>query len=224
MSDSTPPAGDPRQPWNPQPYGPAPTAPMTGGPVPPDGPRRGKWTRKRILIPAAALIFLIGILIGTAGSGSDDSATVAGAKAAPAPTITVTATPAAKAAAAPKPAPTVTVTKTVQAKAPAAPKKTKAPSAPDGQAVFKVWGSAPAGVDITYGSDSDNIQGHGLPMTKTLSVKDDALYYDVTAQLQGGGDIHCSVTIGSHTKTGHASGGYNICQVQLNEDFLGGFS
>ena len=88
--------------------------------------------------------------------------------------------------------------------------------------VFKVWGTAPAGVDITYGSDSENIQGSGLPMTKSLKLKDDALYYAVTAQLQGG-DLHCSVTVDGKTKKGHASGGYNICNAQLSGDMFGGW-
>ncbi|QWB28125.1 MmpS family protein [Streptomyces koelreuteriae] len=90
--------------------------------------------------------------------------------------------------------------------------------------MFKVWGSAPSGVDITYGNDGTNLQGKGLPMEKTLSVKDDALYYQVTAQLMGGGDIQCSVTIDGETKSGRAQGGYNICSAQLNSDFSGGFS
>ncbi|MGV9991375.1 hypothetical protein [Streptomyces sp. NPDC003374] len=49
------------------------------------------------------------------------------------------------------------------------------------------------------------------------------MYYSVTAQLQGSGDINCSVTIGDKTKKGHASGGYNICQTQLNSGLLGGW-
>lgn len=88
-------------------------------------------------------------------------------------------------------------------------------------AVFKVWGSAPSGVSITYGSDGTNLQGKGLPMTKELKVEDDALYYQVTAQLQGGGDIYCSVTVNGKTKQGHAQGGYNICSAQLNGGLTG---
>ncbi|MGW6210522.1 hypothetical protein [Streptomyces sp. NPDC055109] len=38
-----------------------------------------------------------------------------------------------------------------------------------------------------------------------------ALSYSLTAQLQGSGDIHCSVTVAGNTKKGHASGGDNIC-------------
>jgi hypothetical protein len=189
-----------------------PTQPVT--PPPPGPPRSGpRWARKRIVIPAAAVLFFIGVGIGASGGGDSSNTS----SATPAPTVTVT-TKAANAKAAP--APTVTVTKTVTVK-PAAKKTTAAPT---GKAVFKVWGSAPSGVDITYGSDGENIAGHGLPMTKTLTVKDDAMYYAITAQLSGGGDIHCSVTIDGNTKTGHASGGYNICSAQLNGDFSGGFS
>ncbi|MFF8940833.1 hypothetical protein ACF1A5_00885 [Streptomyces sp. NPDC014864] len=95
--------------------------------------------------------------------------------------------------------------------------------------VFKVWGTAPAGalgsLDITYGSDSDNRKGKFASgkFEATLPVNKDAMYYSVTAQLQGSGDINCSVTIGGKTKKGHAAGGYNICQTQLNAGLLGGW-
>lgn len=186
-------------------------------PMPPQPADRPKWARKRIAIPAAALIFFVGVGIGSSGS---DQKTAADAK--PAPRVTVTQTAAGKGKAAP--APTVTVTKTAKAATTKAkPKKTEA-AAPKDKVVFKVWGSAPAGVDITYGSDSDNIQGRGLPMTKTLPLKDDAMYYSVTAQLQGGGDIHCSVTVDGKTKTGHAVGSYNICSAQLSGGLFGDWS
>lgn len=90
--------------------------------------------------------------------------------------------------------------------------------------IFRVWGSAPSGVDVIYGSDSDNRQGPSRPgFTRKLKVHNDALYYAVTAQLMGGGNIHCSVTIDGHTKKGHASGGYNICSAQLNQGLFGGW-
>jgi len=95
--------------------------------------------------------------------------------------------------------------------------------------VFKVWGTAPDGalgpLDITYGSDSDTRKGTWSDgkFEATLPVNKDAMYYQVTAQLQGSGDIHCSVTIGDKTKSAHASGGYNICQTQLNAGLLGGW-
>ena len=96
--------------------------------------------------------------------------------------------------------------------------------------VFKVWGTAPAGdlgpLDITYGSDSDTRKGtfKNGQFTATLPLNDKAMFYNVTAQLQGSGDINCSVTVDGKTKQGHASGGYNICDAQLSEDLFGGWT
>ncbi|MFG2971082.1 MULTISPECIES: hypothetical protein [unclassified Streptomyces] len=193
-------------------------------PVQPDG--RPKWARKRIVIPAAVLLFFIGVGIGSSGS---DQKTTADAK--PAPRATVTETAKAKA----EPAPTVTVTKTAKAKvAKATPKKADSDTSGTvdaaGKVVFKVWGTAPAGalggLDITYGSDTDNRKGtfRNGKFQATLQLKDDAMYFNVMAQLQGSGDISCSVTVDGETKTAHASGGYNICNAQLSSDFLGGWS
>lgn len=92
---------------------------------------------------------------------------------------------------------------------------------------FKVWGTAPAGalggLDISYGSDSDTRKGDfkNGQFTGTVPFKKDAMYYQVNAQLQGSGDIQCSVTVDGHTKTGHASGGYNICSAQLSSTLFG---
>ena len=196
---------------------PLPPPPGFGPPPVPPAPRPG-WARKRVLIPVAAGILLLGVGIGAAGDGDGGKK----AAAEPAPTVTVTAPAQVDTEA--EPAPTVTVTKTATAKAEAADTADDSDNAPSGKAVFKVWGSAPAGVDITYGSDGTNLQGKGLPMNKTLSVDEDAFYYQVTAQLMGGGDIQCSVTIDGRTKKGRAQGGYNICSAQLNSDFSGGFS
>ncbi len=106
-----------------------------------------------------------------------------------------------------------------------APKKETKPTV-----VFKVWGTAPAGalgpLDITYGSDTDTRKGSfkNGKFEATLSLNEDALYYTVMAQLQGSGDINCSVTVGGETKKAHAAGGYNICNAQLSSDFFGGFN
>ncbi|MFF0016199.1 hypothetical protein [Streptomyces sp. NPDC005374] len=95
--------------------------------------------------------------------------------------------------------------------------------------VFKVWGTAPAGalgpIDITYGSDSDNRDGafKNGKFKATLPLDDEALYFNVTAQLQGSGDIHCSVTVDGKTKKAHAAGDYNICNAQLSSGLLGGW-
>lgn len=107
------------------------------------------------------------------------------------------------------------------------PKPTKKAEPKADVVTFKVWGNAPAGalggLDIMYGSDSDNLQGtfSNGKFTATMPVNDDAMYYFTNAQLQGSGDIHCSVTIEGHTKTGHASGGYNICSAQANSGLFG---
>lgn len=194
-------------------------------PMPPQPPSAGpKWARKRILIPAAVLTLFVGVGIGAAGGGETEKTST---DAKPHPTVTVTETAAAAKPAKDesKPAPTVTVTKTVKPKAddkPADPPADEA-DAPSGEVVFKVWGSAPSGVDINYGSDSDSRSGKGLPFEKTLKLDDEALWYQVNAQLMGGGDINCSVTVDGETKKGHASGDYNICSAQLNGDFLGGW-
>ncbi|MFE2068145.1 hypothetical protein ACFXDH_38200 [Streptomyces sp. NPDC059467] len=95
--------------------------------------------------------------------------------------------------------------------------------------VFKVWGTAPAGalggLDITYGSDSDTRKGafENGRFEATLPLEKGAMYYTLNAQLQGSGDINCSVTVDGQTKSGHASGGYNICDAQLSGDFTGGW-
>ncbi|MFD9285133.1 hypothetical protein ACFWD7_49390 [Streptomyces mirabilis] len=95
--------------------------------------------------------------------------------------------------------------------------------------VFKVWGTAPAGalggLDINYGSDSDTRKGvfENGKFEAVLPLKKGAMYYTLNAQLQGSGDINCSVTMDGQTKSGHASGGYNICDAQLSSDFTGGW-
>jgi hypothetical protein len=104
--------------------------------------------------------------------------------------------------------------------------------------LFTVTGSGYP--SITYGTDSDNLSpsgtlgplgdGNALPWHGSLAYRKGALYYDVSAQLEGGGDIRCAVVLkvtqyysdGTHisrSKTearGHASGGYNICDAQVN--------
>ncbi|WP_431038880.1 hypothetical protein ACQYWQ_29630 [Streptomyces sp. P6-2-1] len=190
--------------------------PETHAPVPSTPPvGRPGWTRKRVLLPAAAVVFLAGIGIGGSGGGADEAKTTSDAK--PAPTVTVT-----KASEGGTKSGSGDAEKAGTERA-GAPEEATARKNVD-EVVFKVWGSAPSGANITYGSDGENIEGHGLPLTKTLPFKGDALYYVVTAQLAGGGDIHCSVTVAGKTKQGHAQGGYNICSAQLGGGPLGGWS
>lgn len=101
---------------------------------------------------------------------------------------------------------------------------------------FKVSGSGYP--SIQYGTDSNNNSppggygplgnGNALPWSASLTYNSSALYYYVSAQLQGYGDISDSVTEvittycsdGSHKAesfplaNGHASGGYNIAQAE----------
>jgi hypothetical protein len=103
--------------------------------------------------------------------------------------------------------------------------------------VYAVTGTGPA--DITYGTDSinDSPPGSGslgggttVPWSGSLPYgpNQNALYFVVNAQLQGSGDISCSVSLvmvthySNGTKhvssqvlaTGSASGGYNICTAE----------
>lgn len=95
---------------------------------------------------------------------------------------------------------------------------------------FKVWGTAPAGalgpLDVNYGSDSDSRKGDFKDgkFEATLPLNDEAMYFNVTAQLQGSGDINCSVTVDGETKSAHASGDYNICNAQLSSGLFGSWS
>lgn len=168
--------------------------------------------KKTVVILSVAGVILVGG-IASAGHGGNNKTTGA-------------STPKAT-------APEAVTTKAAQPKA-TTPKATVKPSAkpkpaPPKVVTFRVWGKAPSGalgpLDITYGSDSDNRKGtfRNGQFTATLPLKDDAMFYDVSAQLQGSGDIQCSVTVDGKTKTGHASGSYNICDAQLSSGFLGGW-
>lgn len=193
----------PQQPW---------------GPPPP--PPKKRSVGKTVGLGCAGIIglfIIIAIIAAIAGGGSDTKSSGSGdVKATPAATSNKPST-----SSKPKAAATPKATKTPTAKPKPEPKKKVV--------TFKVWGTAPAGalggLDITYGSDSDNLKGafRNGTFTKTLPLNDDAMYYDVTAQLQGSGDIHCSVTVDGHTKKGHAAGGFNICDAQLSSGLFGGW-
>ncbi|WP_315986068.1 excalibur calcium-binding domain-containing protein [Streptomyces sp. t39] len=79
---------------------------------------RPKWARKRILIPAALMLFFIGVVAGSGGETTSDTAASTQAAPAATATATVTATPAPAATqtvtAEPEPAPTVTKTRTIR--------------------------------------------------------------------------------------------------------------
>ena len=107
------------------------------------------------------------------------------------------------------------------ASAPAAPASTAPP--PPTKVEFIVSGSAPDGIDITYGSAGTNLSGPSvLDGTSTMSVPFDASasYYAMNAQLQGDGDVTCKIVATGPgdapltVSSGAASGGYNICSAQ----------
>ena len=89
---------------------------------------------------------------------------------------------------------------------------------------FIVTGTAPIGVKIAYGVDGAKYKGElRLPVHVTLKIVKNALYADVNAQLQGKGNIACTIRIGKAVKTAHATGGYSICTAQLNREVNGGW-
>ena len=91
------------------------------------------------------------------------------------------------------------------------------------QVEFIVTGSAPNGVDITYGDGTSNQQKSSLPLDVTRPITKNVLYW-VMAQLQGGGRITCKVIIGKTARAGHAIGGYNTCTAQSPSDLVGGWN
>lgn len=160
-----------------------------------------------------ALVIIIGVIAAVAGSSKKSGPSVGG-------TTVAVPTEQPSAASTGSTAPAVTVKRTVT------------------RIVFRVRGDAPDGADITYGSDSDNRSpqgglgfdgsGEALPFTASLKFHSSALYYDISAQLQGSGNISCQVLAkvtrywsdGTHISRhkvlahGHASGGFNICDAQ----------
>jgi hypothetical protein len=97
---------------------------------------------------------------------------------------------------------------------------------------FVVTGSAPDGIDITYGPSGSNFGGPSvLNGTARMSVpfRADDNFYALSAQLQGAGSIRCKIVVtgpGDDPLTvshGAASGGYNICSAQATSDD-GGFT
>ncbi|MCX4562319.1 hypothetical protein OHA02_39820 [Streptomyces phaeochromogenes] len=134
-------------------FGPPPSTPplpQWGPPPQPPTPPRPGWARKRIVIPAAVVLLLVGAGIGA--SGGEDSGKGASAR----PTVTVTASPAElKADAEPAPEVTVTETETVTAK----PSKKPAPKVATipGDGTFVVGDDIKAGTYKTAGAEDSVI-------------------------------------------------------------------
>jgi hypothetical protein len=216
----------PEQPgWGQQPQQPGygqPQQPGWGAPPPPP-PK--KSTGKIIGLGCAgilALFVIIGIFAAALGGGSDDPSSKGS-------TVSADDTPTGDATEDTTPEDTTPEEEPAVAEPSDKPKAEETKKAEKPKVVFKVWGTAPAGalgpLDITYGSDSDTRKGtfKNGKFEATLPLNDDALYFTVMAQLQGSGDINCSVTVDGETKKAHASGGYNICNAQANSGLLGGW-
>jgi hypothetical protein len=178
-------------------------------------PPKKKTGRKIAGFGCLGIVAIVVIaIIATAASGAKSGS---GATSAAAPTAVATTAAVGAAAAAPA------TTKTTAAAAAAS----KAAAAVPQQVVFSCTGSAPDGVDITYGAEGTNDSGSSLPFTVTVSLDSSAQYYNVTAQLQGDGQVSCSTVVDwdgqSVKQSGSAEGGYNIASAEVCSDFSGGW-
>jgi hypothetical protein len=114
---------------------------------------------------------------------------------------------------------------------PPAPSTSSAPPVPQ-QVTYSCTGSAPDGVDITYGPNGSNHSASKLPFKHTEPLDTTALYYVTTAQLQGGGSVSCTTVVQTDdgdgtanqvTSSGSADGGYNIASAEVCGSFDGGW-
>jgi hypothetical protein len=115
--------------------------------------------------------------------------------------------------------------------APSLEPTSQAPAVP-AQVTYSCKGSAPDGVDITYGPEGSDHSASRLPFTHTDPLDPTAQYYVTTAQLQGGGSVSCTTVVQTdngdgtaHQVTKHASadGGYNIASAEVCSTFDGGW-
>jgi hypothetical protein len=84
---------------------------------------------------------------------------------------------------------------------------------------YEVIGSSAA--DVTYGPAGSTLSG-AIPM-KVNAKLGNALYYSLTAQLQGGGSVTVKILInGKAISQSNATGGYNIATAEISQDPLTG--
>lgn len=135
--------------------------------------------------------------------------------------IAITVAPSGGAAAG-KSAPVSTGSATTAVSASAKPSQAAAASV-----TYSCTGTAPEGVDITYGPEGSDYSASSLPFSKTMAVDAAAQYMSVQAQLQGDGQVTCTTSVNingtSTVQTGTASGGYNLASAELCGDFSGGW-
>ncbi len=73
------------------------------------------------------------------------------------------------------------------------------------------------GTQVTYGPAGSDYNG-SVPM-KVIAGLGDPEYYAISAQLQGGGSVRCSIEVdGIPVSTASASGGYNIADCEIGQD------
>jgi hypothetical protein len=77
--------------------------------------------------------------------------------------------------------------------------------------------------DVTYGPAGSSLSGT-VPMHVTKDIPSSApIYYDVQAQLQGGGSVSCQILVdGKVISSSTATGGYNIAMCEIGQDPLSG--
>lgn len=91
-------------------------------------------------------------------------------------------------------------------------------SAASGTVTYVVTGST---ADVQYGPAGSNNQGQ-VPMNVTKPLGS-PVYYSITAQLQGGGQVACKLEVnGKAISSSTASGGYNIATCEISQDPLSG--
>ncbi|MFI9100107.1 hypothetical protein ACIGXA_06255 [Streptomyces fildesensis] len=178
-----------------------------GQPQQPQAPQAPPAKRKRsgcltAFIAVAAFCVVIGVIATVANGGKKDSDDKAGTPTASAPAAAPGSQKAATTGQAPKPT----------SKAPAAETKAAAETV-----TYVVEGST---AEVTYGPAGSSFSGKvPLKVTKPLGTP---MYYSITAQLQGGGHVKCSILVnGKVISKAEASGSYNIAMCQISQDFGG---
>jgi hypothetical protein len=169
-----------------------------------------KKGRKILLGVIVGFIAIIVIAVAASGGKKNDASAGSGATTA----VTITAA-----------APVGSVQDTQAA----APAPTSQAAAPVQTVTYACTGSAPDGVDITYGAEGSNAEASKLPFTKTVPLSSSAQYVAVQAQLSGSGHVSCTTTVvydtgGSGqkvTQSGTANGGYNIASAEICSSFDG---
>lgn len=181
-------------------------------PYPPQKPKK-RSTLGPVLLGTVVGIFVLIVIVAVASrGGSTGGGNVAASQ------TTAAGTPSTAAAAPAQPA--------APPSSAAAPVQAAAPAGPSSQVKYSCTGSAPDGVDITYGTESSNSSASKLPFSRTVPLDSSAQYYDVTAQLSGSGTVSCTTTVWASdgtvtTKSGMANGGYNIASSEVCSTFDG---